>query len=429
MKSIITCDMEGTILTMNSGAEYIFGYSKDELIGKKRVSLFSPGEIVLQNVAQWLDIASKKGKYNGKTIFINKLGEKINAKISITPTFSKEHVKEQNGYCGVTEVIAEEVQVPISFATKLIKYLAITRMPFTSASILPLFVVAAYFYSVGLESFSQLSLTFCVFGVLFAHLSTNMFNDYFDNIDGTDDGNSDYFQQVSGGSRAVELGLISIEKTKYFATILLGVAVLFGILTILNAHSENIMPIFLIASFGLFLGYYYTAPPLRLVSRGGLGEFSIFLAFGPLLVLGAAFAMCSDSLIASEHFYNLILIGTPIGLLTTNILLINEFPDRDSDMATGKNHIVAILGKKASRYIYMFILMLVVGISLYLALKVNTFLFIPLTFALIYGSMVCLHLFKHYNKRSLVTANWGTIKLQAGYCILVIMSFILKAVL
>ena len=156
MKSIITCDMEGTILTMNSGAEHIFGYSKDELIGKKRVSLFSPGEIVLQNVAQWLDIASKKGKYNGKTIFINKLGEKINAKISITPTFSKEHVKEQNGYCGVTEVIAEEVQVPISFATKLIKYLAITRMPFTSASILPLFVVAAYFYSVGLESFSQL---------------------------------------------------------------------------------------------------------------------------------------------------------------------------------------------------------------------------------------------------------------------------------
>ena len=77
----------------------------------------------------------------------------------------------------------------------------------------------------------------------------------------------------------------------------------------------------------------------------------------------------------------------------------------------------------------MFILMLVVSISLYLALKVNTFLFIPLTFALIYGSMVCLHLFKHYNKRSLVTANWGTIKLQAGYCILMIMSFILKAVL
>ena len=38
MKSIITCDMEGIILTMNNGAEKIFGYQKHELIGKQRVS-------------------------------------------------------------------------------------------------------------------------------------------------------------------------------------------------------------------------------------------------------------------------------------------------------------------------------------------------------------------------------------------------------
>ena len=135
MKSIITCDMEGIILTMNTGAEKIFGYQKHELIGKQRVSLFSPGEIVLQNVESWLDIASKKGEYSGKTIFINKHGEKINAKISITPTYSKDKNKLQNGYCGVTEVIDENVEVPISISTKLIKLLAITRMPFTSASI------------------------------------------------------------------------------------------------------------------------------------------------------------------------------------------------------------------------------------------------------------------------------------------------------
>ena len=49
MKSVITCDMEGVIETMNNDAEKIFGYKKEELIGKKRVSLFSPGEIVLQN--------------------------------------------------------------------------------------------------------------------------------------------------------------------------------------------------------------------------------------------------------------------------------------------------------------------------------------------------------------------------------------------
>ena len=70
-KSTITCDMEGRILTMNDGAVQIFGYSREEIVGKKRVSLFSPGEIVLQNVAGWLDDAVKHGEYVGKTYFIN----------------------------------------------------------------------------------------------------------------------------------------------------------------------------------------------------------------------------------------------------------------------------------------------------------------------------------------------------------------------
>ena len=31
MKSVITCDMEGVIETMNNDAEQIFGYTKDEM--------------------------------------------------------------------------------------------------------------------------------------------------------------------------------------------------------------------------------------------------------------------------------------------------------------------------------------------------------------------------------------------------------------
>ena len=130
----------------------IFGYKKDELIGKQRVSLFSPGEIVLQNVASWLDTASKKGEYSGKTIFINKEGEKLMQELVSHQHILKIKNKIQNGYCGVTEVIDENVEVPISITTKFIKLLAITRMPFTSASLLPIFLVASYFYSINIES-------------------------------------------------------------------------------------------------------------------------------------------------------------------------------------------------------------------------------------------------------------------------------------
>ena len=220
MKSTITCDMEGIIETMNNGAVKLFGYEKNELIGKKRVSIFSPGEIVLQNVAAWLNTAVKKGEFKGETIFVRKNGEKINAKIRITPTFKNGKNNPQTGYCGVTEIVEKEVNVNISFLTKIIKWLAITRMPFSTASILPILLTGSYFAYAGENLFITSNLLLCILSILFVHLSINMFNDYFDFIDGTDEANTEYFQQLSGGSRAIELGLIDAKKTKKVAIIL-----------------------------------------------------------------------------------------------------------------------------------------------------------------------------------------------------------------
>jgi len=166
MKSSITCDMEGRILTMNDAAEIIFGYKKEELINKKRVSIFSPGEIVLQNVAGWLDQAVKKGEYTGETQFVHKDGSIINAKIRITPTFSDGKDNPQTGYCGITEVKEEKVDVQIKFSTKLIKALAITRMPFLSACIMPVLVGGAY-NRIILENPNPLSFYLILIGFVF----------------------------------------------------------------------------------------------------------------------------------------------------------------------------------------------------------------------------------------------------------------------
>ena len=57
IKSIITCDLDGKVETFSEGAEKLFGYTKDEVIGKKRVSDFSPGVVVLWHVVFWLMIA------------------------------------------------------------------------------------------------------------------------------------------------------------------------------------------------------------------------------------------------------------------------------------------------------------------------------------------------------------------------------------
>ena len=424
MKSTITCDMEGVIETMNSDAERIFGYKKEELVGKKRVSIFSPGEIVLQNVAGWLDEAVKKGEYIGKTIFLTKEGKKINARIRITPTYKDGKENPQTGYCGVTEVINEEVSVPINFSTKLIKILAITRMPFTSASLLPIFVVAAYFSAVGDSLFNIPSLILTVIGILIAHLSINVFNDYFDVKDGTDEANAEYFQQLSGGSRAIELGLISLKNTWKLAFSLMFIALAIATIVVLNMDKDNVNGAIFVAATGLFLGYYYTASPLRFVSRRGLGELSIFLTFGPLLTLGTGLAIFNGDFLNSEHFFNCLLIGIPLGLLTTNILLINQFPDMTSDKETGKNHLVVTFGKRNSRWIYLGFLLLAIVSSFYLHQNLNNYyILLPTIFCLIFGLYIFKNIFKNYNSRKLISSNWQTIGLQAIYSIILCICF------
>ena len=71
IKSVITCDLDGKIETYSEGAAKIFGYTEDEVIGKKRVSDFSDGQVVLGHVIGWLDESVKKGKWEGELSLIH----------------------------------------------------------------------------------------------------------------------------------------------------------------------------------------------------------------------------------------------------------------------------------------------------------------------------------------------------------------------
>ena len=439
MKSVITCDMEGRVLTMNNGAEQIFGYKKQEIIGKKRVSIFSPGEIVIQNVGNWLATADKFGEFIGKTYFLKKDGTKINAKIRITPLFGNGKNKPQTGYCGETVLIDEKVDVPINFLTKIIKGVAITRVPFTSASIFPMLAIAAYYAGLGDGLFSVTSLLLAIFGVLLLHLSSNVFNDYFDVSDGTDEANNEYFQPagaaITGGSRAIELGIITLEKTKtvalslLFSSLLVAGFLFYNIYNVTGATS-NVEGALAVGLSGLFLGYYYTARPLRLVARRGLGELAIFFAFGPLLTLGTGYAISTETIgFLSSEFYMLISLGIPFGFLTTNILYINQFPDAVSDASTGKNHLVVTFGKKAARWGYLIILSLAFYSSVYLNNLLNVhenfnsnIFLVGNAILYLFGLSIFMKLLKNYEKRELVNANIQTIVLQTLFCIFYIIS-------
>ena len=162
------------------------------------------------------------------------------------------------------------------------------------------------------------------------------------------------------------------------------------------------------AALGALGGYFYTAPPLRLAARSGLGELSIGLLFGPVLTMGTVFAF------SGCHSFDAFLIGIPLGLFTTAILWINEFPDTPSDIATGKIHLVAKMGVENARWGYVALLSLAYISSILLVtcgVTDNSTLLVlissPWAIWLIY------RLFQDYNTRELVSTNISTIALQA----------------
>ena len=446
MKSVIICDMEGVIQEMNNGALEMFGYSKDELVGIKRVSIFSPGEIVIQNVLGWLEEANKYGKSIVKTNFVRKDGSFFNAEIIITPNFANGKDKPQTGYCGITKEIKEDVNIPINLTTKIIKGIAITRGGFTLASILPMVIVSMILSQT--NSLSLINAILSIIGIICAHIFGNLYNDYFDVKSGTDENNSEYFNvgdkslmlrgaQISGGSRAVELGLITLKKTKILGNLMIIFALACLIILSINIYYQtgsfdNIYGVGIIGFLGLFLAYFYTAEPLKFSSRKGLGELTIFLTFGPLLTLGSFFAMSNTSIdISFQLLKNFTLIGIPLGLLTTNILLINQFPDLKSDKKSNKINLVVLFGKKYSRWIYLANLFVIYITTIYFFKdSFQTFyypnvIFLIFLSLIMYGMYIFVGLYKYYESRKLILYNIHTIYYQIIFCLAIILTFYL----
>jgi 1,4-dihydroxy-2-naphthoate octaprenyltransferase len=404
-KSVITTDMEGRIETFNRGAELIFGYQPEEVIGQKRISIFSPGLVVLGHVSTWLKVCREQGEFKTRTVFLRRDGTPFTADIRITPTFRN---GVQIGYCGVTqprlEIPPAQAMPRVNFFTRLFAWMVVTRAPFLSATIVPILAGAAWVFARRLVTpFPWGLFALVMVGAIALHIAANTFNDYFDWKSGTDQVNNDYFLPYSGGSRSLELGLISERGLFAVACGALIIAGLAG-LPILFLRGPALL---LFGLVGALSAYYYTAPPLRLAARKGLGELIVGLNFGPLMTAGAVFALTGR--LTWQDFF----IGLPIGLFTTAILWINQFPDMEADARSGKINLVVLLGKERARWGYVLLMAIAFGSVLVGVLSgvLPTAALLMLVALPLAVSAINI-LFRHYNDRSLVKANSSTIMLQ-----------------
>jgi 1,4-dihydroxy-2-naphthoate polyprenyltransferase len=174
----------------------------------------------------------------------------------------------------------------------------------------------------------------------------NVFNDYYDHLNGTDAVNVDRLFPFTGGSRFIQNGVMSPRQMLVYALVLFG-GVIAGGLWLIETRGVGL---FWIGLAGLLIGWAYSAPPLKLNSRG-LGEICVAAGF-LLIVAGADFVQ--RGAISAKPW----LLGLPYALLVTNILYINQFPDRAADILAGKRHWVARLEPAVAARGYWLILFL-----------------------------------------------------------------------
>lgn len=162
------------------------------------------------------------------------------------------------------------------------------------------------------------------------HLCTNLANDLFDHMAGTDDGES------IGGSRVIQQGLVSPRQIAVALVVLYALAAIGGTYILLATQVWWLAGYMLLAFCS---SLFYTAPPLRL-GYHGLGELTVFINMGPVMVTGA-FAVQTGTVGWEE-----LLLSVPTGIMVAMILFFQSLPDMETDRRSGKITIAVRLGRE-----------------------------------------------------------------------------------
>ncbi len=172
-------------------------------------------------------------------------------------------------------------------------------------------------------------------GIVGAHMANNLMNDLFDLGVGTD--REDYPRNLYSPHPVLN-GVITRAG---LATCALVVNVICLVIMIVLAIARG-WPIVFFALGGFALSAAYTAPPLRLKKRG-LGEPTVLVVWGPLMVGGTYYAATGTIPGA------VVLASLPYALLCTTVLMGKHIDKIPWDAADGTHTLPVIMGEAAAR--------------------------------------------------------------------------------
>ena len=302
--------------------------------------------------------------------------------------------------------------------------ITMVRAPFLSSIIAPIFAGSLLAFSINgyINITAFLIVTLTGIGL---HVATNVYNDVYDTLQGTDKVNV-HRNETSGGSGVLLdhpdlIGQMFMLARGGLVIALLGTVVLTFLV------EPDLRPLL----WGLFLlsaffSKYYTAPPLKLAYRGW-GEISVWFAFGPMAIMIAAVSQ-------GISFHPMVIILMPAtGLSTSSILLAGQMIDLDADRSGGKHGVASRLGTRFTSWLYLLVQLAIIGNILlitFLYPGITWMFLLPLAPYILLFPKSAKIIFDNHNKPDILKAGAKiTVLIHIVFSFLLLISFIFYIVL
>lgn len=173
----------------------------------------------------------------------------------------------------------------------------------------------------------------CLLGLVFAHATNNLINDLTDHFKGVDKDN--YFRSQYG-PQPLEHGLLTVRQVLGYVAFSGAVALAAGLYLVLTTGGVTLT----LLAAGIFFVLFYTWP-LKYI---GLGEPSVLLVWGPLMVGGTYYVVTGGHWDPSVTWISL-----AYALGPTAVLFGKHTDKLPADRAKGIRTLPVILGEPASR--------------------------------------------------------------------------------
>lgn len=201
------------------------------------------------------------------------------------------------------------------------------------------------------KPFNYLGWIILILGLFIAHGTNNLINDYTDFSRGIDHDN--YFRTQYGVHPLAQGFWDKSTHLRWFAVSGL-LAALSGVYALIQTQYAS-TTIWLFA-IGAFILLFYTYP----LKYFAVGELSIFLIWGPMMIGGVYFVL------TGLWSWTVILASIPIGATVVTINLGKHTDKLKEDKVKGVYTLPVLVGETAARYITMFCIILAYVMTLYL---------------------------------------------------------------